>query len=83
MDWPFETLIHLPQPKKVCGVAEIVGDSKGEWDIGHVYVRNHHGFRFADHIERREVCLTLYTLAGGNIGRAYRKSLREPRYEQC
>lgn len=83
MDWPFETLIHRPQPKKVCGVAEIVGREGGVWQVGQIYVADRLGWRHADRDEQREISWSLHTLAGGNIGRAYRKSLREPRYEQC
>lgn len=80
MDWPFETLIHRPQTKRVCGVAEIVG-REGVWQVGQIYVSDRLGWRHADRDEQREISWSLHALAGGDIGRAYRRSLKEPRHE--
>lgn len=83
MDWPFETIIHRPVPKRICGVAEIVGGEGGVWQVGQIYVADRCGWRHADCHEQKDIAWNLHTLAGGDIGRAYRKSLREPSHEHC
>lgn len=79
MDWPFETTICRPAPGRICGVAEIVGKEGGVWQVGQIYVSDRFGWRLADYDEQKDIAWNLHTLAGGDIGRAYRSSLREPR----
>lgn len=78
MDWPFETFIPQP-PRRVSGFAEIVGNSHGGWHIGQIYVGPQ--FRQADRDERKQIEMSLHTLAGGAIGRAYRKTMEGERRE--
>ena len=81
MDWPFETNICRPVPRRICGFAEIVGKEGGVWQVGQIYVSDRLGWRHADHDEALDIAWTLHLLAGGDIGRAYRKSIKEPGYE--
>ena len=76
MDWPFETFLPSPilPPRRVSGVAEIVGRRNGAWQIGNIYLLEH-GVRIAGYDERREIEMRLQTMAGGDIGRAYRRSM--------
>lgn len=83
MDWPFETTICRPAPRRVRGIAEIVGAEIGVWQIGQIYVADQIGLRHAGLDEQKDISWNLHTLAGGDIGRAYRESLVEPRDEHC
>ena len=75
MDWPFDVFVQHP-PRRIAGVAEIVGERNGSWEIGQIYVRNDEGaVRHADVAERRDVSLSLFMLASTAIGRAYRKTM--------
>lgn len=84
MDWPFETYIKRPLHRRVKGVAEIAGQRNGAWEIRNVWIETGENlFRPADYDERKQVEISLQMMAGGKIGRAYRKSLKEPEYEHC
>ena len=84
MDWPFDVFLLRPVPRRVQGLAEIAGDWRGNWEIKDIWISTApKTFRLADHAERQQISLSLHMMAGGEIGRAYRKSIQEPVYEHC
>ena len=82
MDWPFDVFVQHP-PRRIAGIAEIVGDPSGNWEVGQVYVSDGRGFRHADVLESRDVRLSLFLLAMRDIGRAYRKTMEGTRRDYC
>lgn len=79
MDWPFSTYVTHPRPKVISGIAEIAGDRGGSWQVTTIYIEDQFGrrrmYRHADYDERRQIEMSLHVLAGGDIGRAYRRSM--------
>lgn len=77
MDVSFEVILKDPVPHKVRGIAEVAGDPKGRWEVRDIWIATHpFGYRLAGYDERQNIRLALHMLAGGDIGRSYRGSLK-------
>jgi len=77
MDLRFDVFVPIPVPRRVRGIAEIAGDARGKWEIRDIWIEiSPFGFRLAGYDERKTIRSALHAMAGSDIGRYYRGSLR-------